>query len=286
MHGLRTTLLLAVAGLSVTGVVAGPAAPQVNTASHTTTRSAVGLTPSGTVLRLFDLGDPGHPSRIGAITGLEGDTRLIGIDIRPSDGRLYGVGDQGGVYRINRATAAAVHVSQLTVALLGDHFGVDFNPAADRLRIISDQGQNLRHDLTPGGVTTPDGPLSYGVDQGVASGLTGAAYTNNDAAAETATTLFDIDAAKGMVVIQAPANNGSLSPTGALGIEPCDDVGFDIASRLSSGTTTANHGYLVAQPGCEGRHRLYAVDLLTGRAWEIGAFPARKRVADLAVLPG
>jgi hypothetical protein len=31
-------------------------------------------------------------------------------------------------------------------------FGVDFNPAADRLRIISDAGQNLAHNVNAGGV--------------------------------------------------------------------------------------------------------------------------------------
>jgi hypothetical protein len=34
-------------------------------------------------------------------------------------------------------------VSQLTVGLMGNAFGVDFNPAANRLRVVSDLGQNL-----------------------------------------------------------------------------------------------------------------------------------------------
>ena len=44
-------------------------------------------------------------------------------------------------------------MSQLTIPLDGTVFGVDFNPAADRLRIISDTGQNLRHNVNAGGVT-------------------------------------------------------------------------------------------------------------------------------------
>jgi hypothetical protein len=34
--------------------------------------------------------------------------------------------------------ASATMVSQLTLPLTGMFFGVDFNPAADRLRVVSD----------------------------------------------------------------------------------------------------------------------------------------------------
>ena len=75
------------------------------------------------------------------------DTGLVGIDFRVQDGKLYGVGDGGGIYTIDTKTAEAKRVSFLTETLNGKFFGVDFNPAADRLRIISDTGQNLAHNL-------------------------------------------------------------------------------------------------------------------------------------------
>jgi hypothetical protein len=83
------------------------------------------------------------------------------------DGKLYGVGDRGGIYTISTRNASAVKVSQLTVALNGRFFGVDFNPAANRLRVISDTGQNLRHHIDdpagapPAGTTATDGTLTY-----------------------------------------------------------------------------------------------------------------------------
>ncbi|WP_263975347.1 DUF4394 domain-containing protein [Leptolyngbya sp. 7M] len=79
----------------------------------------------------------GRVVNIGTVSGLVGDTALIGIDYRVQDGELYGVGNMGGVYMLSTATAAATLVNNLTVALSGTAFGVDFNPAADRLRIIS-----------------------------------------------------------------------------------------------------------------------------------------------------
>jgi len=82
--------------------------------------------------------------------------------------------------------ARAAKVSQLTVALAGQSFGVDVNPAANRLRIISDTGQNLRHNLDDpngapaAGTTATDGMLTVPPATVAAAGVTGAAYTNND----------------------------------------------------------------------------------------------------------
>ncbi|MFD8728691.1 DUF4394 domain-containing protein [Streptomyces sp. NPDC059611] len=105
--------------------------------------TAVGLTADQRLVA-FPVDRPAGTSAIGKVSGLRGDTRVVGIDFRVQDGKLYGVGDQGGVYTLGTADARAVKVSQLTVALSGGHFGVDFNPAADRLRVVSDTGGAAR----------------------------------------------------------------------------------------------------------------------------------------------
>ena len=81
---------------------------------------------------------------IGRISGLQTDTKLVGIDYRPATGALYGLGDRGGVYVVNPMSGRARLRARLNVALEGTQFGVDFNPTVDRLRIVSDTGQNLR----------------------------------------------------------------------------------------------------------------------------------------------
>ena len=185
------------------------------------------------------------------------------------DQKLYAVGDAGGVYTLS-SKAKATKVSQLTVALSGSTFGVDFNPAADRLRVVSDTGQNLRHDVNPGGATIADGTLTYPPATTPAPGISAAAYTNNDLDADTATTLFDIDTAMDQVAIQAPANAGSLSPTGKLGADAGSDAGFDIGGK-------DNHGWATLSVG--GKYRLYAVSLLTGEIRPRAASPAPCRSA-------
>jgi hypothetical protein len=223
------------------------------------------------------------------VSGLGGgDSALVGIDFRVTDGLLYGVGNGGGVYTIDAATARASFVSQIGPALEGTSFGVDFNPAADRLRIVSDAGQNLRHnvDLATGG-TTEDLDLTYTAPPTppvTATGVAAAAYTNNDptvmGAANTATTLVELDTSLNQLAIQSPPNNGILVATGLLGVDPDVAAGFDIYSTLDRGRMTIRNTGL-ASLVVDGATGLYGIDVLTGKAHFFGALGGS--VVDLAV---
>ncbi|GHD79568.1 hypothetical protein GCM10010336_61820 [Streptomyces goshikiensis] len=104
--------------------------------------------------------------------------------------------------------------------LTGTAFGVDFNPTADRLRIISDTCQNLRHNVNVAtGGTLADTPRHHTPATTPTAGVSGAAYTDNDLDAATATSLFDIDTASYRVALQSPANSGTLAPIGNLGVD-------------------------------------------------------------------
>ncbi|WP_432115907.1 DUF4394 domain-containing protein [Streptomyces sp. S1] len=256
---------------------AGSSAPH-RAAHHRLT--SVGLTSDQRLVE-FAVTDPSGARSLGRVSGLKGDGKLVGIDFRVQNGKLYGVGDKGGVYTLD-AKAAAVKVSQLTVALRGKHFGVDFNPAANRLRVIGDTGQNLRHNIDDPAAprtTTADGTLTNPTTPpSTALGVTGAAYTNNDLDAATATTLFDVDTVNDRVSLQSPANAGTLAPTGNLGVDAGPSAGFDIYFRPSDRT---NHGFAALNTG--GKQRFYTVDLLTGRAALVGAFPASRQVVDIAL---
>jgi hypothetical protein len=234
---------------------------------------AVGLV-DGTRLVTFSTATAGSVKTTGALKGLAGDTKLVGIDARVQDGQVYGVGDRGGVYRLDVHAAQATKVLQLTVALQGTAFGVDFNPVANALRIVSDSGQNLRQSFarTDAGypATVADTALTTPPAAGTTTGVTAAAYTNNDTDPATATTLFVVGTKDDVVAVQSPANSGTLAPTGKLGVDVSGSVGFDI-----TGTT----GYL-AVPGAKSS-KLYRVSLLTGAATPIGTLDAK--VTDLAL---
>ena len=247
--------------------------------------SVIGLTDDGRLVR-FRSDSPRRARDIGAVSGLAGtDTGIVGIDFRVQDGKLYGVGNGGGVYTIDTRTARAQLVNNLSVPLSGTTFGVDFNPAADRLRIISDTGQNLAHNVNAGGVTLANGTLTYTAPPAApvpAVGVTGAAYTNNDVPPNgipTATTLFDIDTTMDQIVIQSPPGNGVLAATGKLGFDAGPSAGFDIYSQLVRGVTVANRAF--ATLSVNGKYAFYSVNLTTGRAVLIGGFD--DQVVDIAV---
>ena len=104
--------------------------------------------------------------------------------------------------------------------------------------MISDNGQNLRVNVDTG-ATLVDGTLSS-APPAPAAGVTGAAYTNNDADPNTGTTLFDLDSMLDQTVIQSPANSGQLVPTGKLGVDSASAIGFDITATCGRGRRRAS----------------------------------------------
>ncbi len=248
-------------------------------------RIAFGLTQDQRLVS-FRTETPSRWREVGAITGFAGDTRLLGMDYRPANGVLYALGNAGGVYTIDTDTAVATLRVNLTGATLaGTNFDIDFNPVVDRMRIVSDSGQNLRVNVDTG-ATTVDPDLNNGAVPAVlVPGISGAAYTNNDANPASNTTLFDVNALTDQVVIQSPANAGSVVATGGLGIDAAADVGFDIYSRLDEGIVKSLTGYLVTSvAGKNGpENNVYRVRLLTGAASKTGKLKTPSPVIDLAI---
>ena len=205
----------------------------------------------------FDRGAPGTVRSSVAVTGLQSGERLLGIDVRPADGKLYGVGSSGRLYTIDAASGAATLKSTLVAdaadttapftALAGTEFGVDFNPVADRLRIVGNTGQSLRINVDTGATTT-DGSINGGASN---TAISASAYTNSFAGTAS-TTLYGIDSANATLYVQNPPNNGTLAMPVPLGVAPDAVNGFDIDART-------NAGYLVATVG--GARNLYSVNL-------------------------
>ena len=237
----------------------------------------VGLT-SDQRLVCFRTNKPGSARDIAAVSGLVQDTKLVGIDYRPATGDLYGLGDQAGIYVVDPVTASASLVARANVPLQGTSFGVDFNPAADRLRVISDTGQNLRINVADGSTTADTALTNAGV---AALGVTGAMYTNNDVDPDTGTTLFDVDSVLDQVSIQSPPNNGTLVATGKLLVDTTPDVAADIYSKMHEGTAVSNSAF--AALTSSSTSSFYTVDLLTGRATRTGDFSSNNRIVGIAV---
>lgn len=241
------------------------------------------LTDDNRLIR-FDRATPDEMQDQTFIIGLQPGEWLVGIDVRPANQMLYGVGSTSRVYTIDPSSGVATQVGAVpfTPALSGSEFGVDFNPVVDRIRVVSNNGQNLRLNPVTGAVAGVDTALNYAAgdaNQGATPFVTAAAYTNNVAGA-AATTLYDIDAARNIVVTQSPPNDGKLNTVGALGVDTTVLVGFDIVTSgtmntaFASLTRRAGNGVAIAT--------LYEINLATGAASAIGKIAGPKSVRDIA----
>jgi hypothetical protein len=284
----KAAIVLAAALLTLAAIPVGPAAASRDDddrdrgacgRSRRVSLSVIGLTADQRLI-CFGEFNPAGASTIGQVSGLTGDASLVGIDFRPANNALYGVGNAGGVYTVNPDNAAATKVGQLSVALDGVSFGVDVNPAADALRVISNTGQNLRFVFATG-VTATDTALTYPPSTAPAAGVTGAAYTNNDLDPNTGTTLYDLDSMLDQAAIQSPANSGQLVATGKLGVDTTPDIGFDIYSAVRDGTTVDVRGFASLKVG--GQTRFYSIAIFTGKASPRGAFSPRNQVIGIAI---
>ena len=208
------------------------------------------------------------------ITGIGGS--VLGIDVRPADGMLYAVISDGSVVTIDPMSGKATAKSKLDTMLpAGTPETVDFNPVADRLRIIGSDGTNLRANVDDGNVTK-DGQLKFAETdtmQGKAPKVTAGAYTNAFKGTKE-TALFDIETS-GALLKQAPPNDGILNTVGMLGMSG-EAVAFDILSDGQGG----NQAWAMAGD------TLYKVDLATGKG-EMAAKIAgvTGKVRDIAILP-
>jgi Domain of unknown function (DUF4394) len=228
-----------------------------------------GLT-GGNTLVSFDSANPSSTTTL-AVSGANLSSALLGIDYRPANGQLYGI-TSTGVFSIDPISGNATLVNTLSSTFnSGTISGVDFNPAADALRITGANGQNLRIAGGGLGTTNVDGNLAYTAgdpNAGASPTISASAYTNNFAGipAGRTTQLFNIDTNLDVLVLQTPPNNGTLVTIGSLGVNVGSEGGFEIFSPVNG----ANTAFAAFTPNGSTAASLYTIDLGTGAATSLG----------------
>jgi uncharacterized protein DUF4394 len=253
---MRTRILAAVVGVTL-ALAAAPAA-------HAAT--FIGLTGNNGLIQ-FDSAYPGSPGAEIPITGLQQSESIHGIDFRPANGMLYGVGSSNRLYTINPTTGAATEVGPLGMAPTGTMFGFDFNPVSDRLVVATDADEVLVVDPNTG-MATAGPPLMYagGMQNPYIIGL---AFSNNVPGA-TSTNEYGLDFSNNDLVMIDPATS-LITPIGDLGPSPGPLTGFDI--------TRDGMGFFASGPF------FHTVNLATGNAPSAGMFPNPLFVKGLAAVP-
>jgi hypothetical protein len=249
------------------------------TMTATPAATLFGLTADGKLVS-FKTTTPGTFDTSNAITGLQGGETVIGIDFRPANGKLYAATSGGRLYIVNPTTGAASSPVTLTAdaadttapftSLMGTKFGVDFNPAADRLRIVSDAGQSLRINADTGATTTDTNLVP--VTGAATAQVIAAGYTSSYAPTPPSTKLFDLDLATASLVQQNPPNDGVLVSIGAF--DPTAALTFTNVGEFDIAGGDDGLSVAALQPVGAAQSTLYRVNLKTGAVTALGALGA------------
>lgn len=249
-------------------------------------------------LTTFDSADPAVITPLVDITGLGPGAEVLGIDYRPLTGQLYALSSESAIYTLNVATGAATLVGEgFNDELDGTYFGFDFNPVIDRIRIVSDTGQNfVAHPDTGLANVAATTDVFYGpgdANEGETPRVVHHAYDGVVVGElASATQLRAVDSGLDVLVTQAN-NAGTLGTIGDLTADAGDMGGFDIGASGAAfatfpfGGVTAAGGAGVSGGSISG-WRLYTIDLETGvadGAGDIGLPSESLDVAGLAIVP-
>lgn len=239
----------------------------------------------------FNTSNPSYIISAIPVTGLTAGQTLVGMDMRPVDLKVYGIGYNvttmvARIYTINTSTGMATPVSADSISNidLSGNVGVDFNPVADRIRVVTSNNKNYRLNQLTGLLAATDsmlkyktGDVNFGTDPDVAT----AAYTNTKVG-PTSTLLYVHDDALNVLLTQNPPNDGILNTIGSTGItvnamdKTTDmDIYFDHATQMNTAYFSAN--------AMGSNDKLYSMNLATGAASELGTIGMGIAIRDIVV---
>jgi hypothetical protein len=239
-------------------------------------------------LAAFDTGNVGSITAIGAITGLAQGQVLRSVDFRPANGLLYGLttngaGDTAQLYTISLATGAATAVGA-AFALTGNttaNVSIDFNPAANALRVVTGSGNSYRVNANTGALIAQDASIAG------APNIAAIAYTNN-VAGTTVTTLLAYNWADDTLgriggVNGAPSPNGgsytTIGSTGLLSLSE-ENTAFDISGFTGQGYVMVDDGITTLDFEPE----FFSINLSTGATTLLGNFAAGVFMRDFSIV--
>ena len=184
---------------------------------------------------LFEEGRPERRREDRGVSGLSGDAAWSGSTSGPPPASSTASATRAASTDRRRQRAGDLRLAAQRRPrrdLLRRRLQPDRRPPADRQRHRPEPARQRRHRSD-----TSRHARSATRARRRGDGVTAAAYTNNDADPNTATTLYDIDSMLDQVVIQSPPNAGRSRRRASSGVDAGPAIGFDIYSTVRSGTT-------------------------------------------------
>lgn len=250
--------------------------------------AALSTSTGGSNLVSFDSATPGTITNIGALSGALPNHAVRSIDFRPNGAQLYAISTDttslstAQMYTVDVATGVLTPQGG-TFSLTGNTSSIvriDFNPAADRLRITTGGATNNNYRWNPvaSAFVAQDTSLSFAVGDPNAAQptitMTGTAYTNNFPGT-TSTTLYGWEYQRDSIVTIGSIGGSPNSPNGGImntvfTAAPSfrtlgNQIGMDISAN---GIAFVNHD----DPGLGTPHGLFMIDLSNGNQTPLGDF--------------
>lgn len=255
------------------------------------------LSEDGTSLTTGTLNGTGTSGTPIALTGVVAGDTLVSMDVRPQNQSLYALGVNAAdntvrLYHLSPQTGTAVPLGAaaslqestlgMTIDLPETTWDIDFNPAVDRVRVVSQTGLNFRMNPNNGAlVDGATGMLDVGTNpDGAANGQTDSisatAYTNSQPNNGNITTQYTLDSETNSLYIQNPPNNGDQTAGQVVTVAgaPLDFTsvtGFDIAPGVNAaaGNTAVTEGFGYAVLKTTTTSKLYQINLANAQATEV-----------------
>jgi hypothetical protein len=251
--GLATAALLGACG----GESGGPSDPSPEPQPQIQGRAIFGLDCSNRLV-LFGSGNPGTLARQVAITGMPQGAAMLGIDFRPGDGRLYGIGSDNRMYAVDTLTGAAAAVAgSFTPAASGEHFGLAFDGGTARLSGV-ESNQNQSFDPATGATVSAGPDLAFAAGDPNEGANPAVAALGSVANGGTGT-VYGVESNANILVRVDPAT-GALHTVG--------DLGFN--AYLCSGLDIDTDGTAYAAISTDSGSELYTLNLATGEGTLLG----------------
>jgi hypothetical protein len=214
-----------------------------------------------------------------AISGLQTNEQILGIDLRPATGEIYALGSFNRLYVINRSNAVATPVGgTFSTPLNGSSFGFDFNPTIDRIRVVSNTNANYVLNPSTGALQAVATNLFYAngdVNAGNDPNVVHSAY-NNNFVGTTTSQLFGLDTGLDILVRQANSA-GTLNTVGPVNADLTELGGFDISAT--------NNAYAVVRDNAMIRSTFWSIDLATGAGSMIGQIGGGEIIVAMTIVP-
>ena len=209
------------------------------------------------------------------VTGLASSDSLANIDYRPATETIYGVGASHTLYEINisgaSATASAVGPAG-AFGITGTHLAFDVDPQLDRVRIMTELGENIRVNPNDGSLDSTDSTVSP------LASIADLAYTRSYAGTAS-TALYAVDFVTDSVSFASTLYSVADPAAGAL-----TAVGSGLGVQLSAAPAIDISGATLyaALKDDTGVTSLYTVNTASGAATLVGPIAGNPTILGLA----